>query len=102
MLFYHQFFKVKKLILALTTFLLIVETFIEDNLLALDLLALIYYSVNFKNHKIWALINSSNKVNIITSGYALQLGLKTCQINVKAQKTDDFSPKTFGMVLIIS
>ena len=35
----------------------------------------------------------------MTPGYALKLGLKICPIDGEAQKIDDSTLKTFGMVL---
>ena len=45
------------------------------------------------------MINSGNDVNAMTSGYALKLGLKVRLTNDGAQKIDDFTLETFGMVL---
>lgn len=46
-----------------------------------------------------ALINSGSKVNAMTPGYALKLGLKTRPTNVGAQKINASSLKTFRRVL---
>ena len=46
-----------------------------------------------------ALIDSSSKVNAITLGYALKLGLKICFTNVKTQKIDGSTLEIFGIVL---
>ena len=68
----------------------------------LDQISCIYYSVQFQKNKkatIWALIDSSIKVNAITPAYIAKLGLKVCLINVVAQKIDGLLFKTFGMVI---
>ena len=91
----------KKLILALTTFLLIAGASIEDNPLALNWVFRIHYSIWFKKSKaqIRALINSGSEVNAITLRYALKLGLKVHFTNVEAQKIDGSIFETFRMVL---
>lgn len=60
----------------------------------------IQYPVQFNKKEMRALINSSSKVNTMTPSYALKLGLKICQINVRAQKINDSTVKIFGMVLV--
>lgn len=44
-------------------------------------------------------INSGSKKNAITPEYALKLDLKVCHTNIKAQKIDSFTLKTFKIVL---
>lgn len=45
------------------------------------------------------LINSSSEVNALTLGYALKLGLKAQQTNVRALKINGSTFVTFGIVL---
>ena len=46
-----------------------------------------------------ALIDSGSKVNTIIPAYASNLNFKVYSTNVKAQKIDGFTLKTFGIVL---
>ena len=75
----------------------------QKYILVLDQILCIYYLIWFKKNKIQgkiqALINSGNEVNTITSEYASKLGLKICFIDVKAQKIDNSTLKTFEIVL---
>lgn len=59
----------------------------------------IHYSVWFKKNEVQALINLSNKVNAITLVYASKLDFQVRCANVGAQKIDDSTFKTFGMVM---
>ena len=53
-----------------------------------------------KNKKIIkALISSDSKINMITVAYASKLGLKTWETDVKPQKIDSLSFKTFKLVI---
>lgn len=67
--------------------------------MALDQVSCIHYPVWFKKDKIKALINSGSKVNAMSLRYALKLGLKVRYTNVKTQKINGSTFKTFGMVL---
>lgn len=66
---------------------------------ALDWVSCIHYPVEFKKDEIRALMDSSSKVNAMTLGYALKLGLKICHTDIRAHKIDSSLLKTFGMVL---
>ena len=59
----------------------------------------IYYPVKCQKKQVKALLNSSSKVNTISSGYAKKLKLKVWQTNVKAQKINDSVLKTFEIVI---
>ena len=62
----------------------------------------IHYPIQFQKNKkatIQALINSDSEVNVMTLAYAANFGLKVYSINVGAQKIDDSSLKTFGIVI---
>lgn len=61
----------------------------------------IYYLLFFQKKIIWikALINYSNKVNIIMLIYFLKLDLKICYINIKNEKIDSLIVEIFEMVL---
>lgn len=72
---------------------------IEDTLLVLDWVPYIYYSAWFKNNKVWALIDSGSEVNVMIPTYIAKLDLKIWRTNVKAQKIDGSTLKTFGIVL---
>lgn len=74
---------------------------IENTLRLLDWVLCIYYPLCFWKNiaRVKALIDSSSKVNAITLGYFLKLGLKIYHIDVKAQKIDSFILKTFEIIL---
>ena len=59
----------------------------------------IYYSVQFQEHQVKALLNSNNEVNTINLNYIWNLGLKIPRINVEAQKIDGSVLETFGIVI---
>ena len=73
----------------------------EDVVVALDWVPCICYSIWFKKSEIevQALFNSGSEVNAMTPGYASKLGLKVRFIDIRAQKIDGSTLKTFGMVL---
>ena len=62
----------------------------------------IHYTLYFrknKENKMQALIDLGSEVNAMTLIYAAKLGLKICHINVEAQKINNSTFKTFGIVL---
>ena len=59
----------------------------------------IYYPVQFQEKQVRALLDSGSKVNAMSPVYAKRLGLKTWKTNVRAQKIDDSTLKTFGIVI---
>ena len=65
----------------------------------MDWVLCIYYLIWFKKNEVQVLIDSGSKVNAITLGYALKLGLKICSTNGGAQKIDNSTLKTFEMVV---
>ena len=70
--------------------------------MALDQVSWLHYPVQFQKDKgaiIWALIDSGSEVNVMTLAYAKKLGLRTQKSDVRAQKIDGSSLKTFGMVI---
>ena len=74
----------------------------ETTEVILERVSYIHYLIQFwKNKKaaIRALINSGNKVNIMTSAYTAKLGLKFCSTNANAQKIDGSSLRTFEIVI---
>ncbi len=58
----------------------------------------IWYLVTFKDET-KALLDSRSKVNIMSQAFAQQLGLMIHKTNVGAQKIDDTTLKTYGMVV---
>lgn len=58
-----------------------------------------YYPLWFKKNEVQALINSGSKINIKTLVYVLKLDLQVRYTNVKAQKIDGSTLKTFDQVL---
>lgn len=60
----------------------------------------IYYPISLKKNQIktCALINFDGEVNTITWSYATKLGLKIYATNIRAQKTDSSTFKTFDIV----
>lgn len=73
----------------------------KNTSLALDQVLYIHYPLRFrkdKENKVKALINFGREVDAMTSTYAAKLGLKVCHINIRAQKIDRSTFKTFGMI----
>ena len=94
--------KVKKLVPVSATFALVIESNKEAQKVILDRVPYIYYPVQFQKNKgatIWALIDLSNKINVITPAYAKQLGLQVQKADVGAQKIDGSLLRTFEMVI---
>ncbi len=62
----------------------------------------LYYPCYFEKNskKVGTLLDLVSKVNVMTLVYTIKLGLKVRNINVKAQKIDDFILKTFEIVLV--
>lgn len=75
---------------------------IEDTLLSLEQILYIYYLLYFQKDTIdiRILSNFGNKVNTITPAYASKLDLKTCFINVGAQKIDGSALQIFEIALV--
>ena len=90
----------KKLVLVLATSAPVTKASQED-VVVLDWAPCICYLIRFKKSKVQvqALIDSGSKVNAMTPGYALKLGLKVRSTDVRAQKIDGSTLKTFEMVL---
>ena len=62
----------------------------------------IHYPVQFQKDKgatIRALIDLGSKVNVMTPVYAKQLGFQVRKTDVRAQKIDGLSLRTFGIVI---
>lgn len=61
----------------------------------------IHYLVQFKkdSDKIWALIDSRSKVNVMASAYTKKLGLWMQKTNVGTQKIDGLTLETYGIVI---
>ena len=64
----------------------------------LELVACIWYLVTFKDQT-EALLNLKSEVNTISLVFASQLGLRICKSNVQAQKIDDTTLETYGIVV---
>lgn len=61
-----------------------------------------HYPLHFckdKENQVLTLINSSDEINAMISAYVSKLGLRVCRTNVKAQKIDSSTLKTFGIIL---
>ena len=69
--------KAKKLISVLATSALVTDASKKDPEVILNWIPYIYYPIQFHKNKetIWALIDSSSKVNAMTLAYAKKLGL---------------------------
>lgn len=69
--------------------------------LPLKYMLYIYYSVQIKKDKakIQALLDSGNKINLMTLVYAAKLGPKVRSTNVGIQKINNFTFETFEMIL---
>ena len=94
--------KAKKLLSVSATSALVTGGSKEAQKVILNRVPYIYYPMQFgkvKRATIWALINSSSKVNTITPAYAKQLGLQVWKTNVGAQKIDGSLLRNFRMVI---
>ena len=61
----------------------------------------IYYLMQFQKNKgknVLALLNFKTKINVITSAYIVQLGLKVQKIDVGAQKIDGSFLEIYGII----
>lgn len=79
----------------------VIEANKEDDV-ALARILYIYYALCIcknKKNKVQALINFSNKVNVMIPANASKLDLKICCINVKTQKIDGSTFKILKIVL---
>ena len=78
--------QVKKLVLVLTTFLLMtgISMGVEDQ--QLECIPSIQYLVKFKKSltKFQALLDSGSKINVITTAYTAKLELRVCFNDVRA------------------
>ena len=61
----------------------------------------IHYSVRFQEgqKQVKSLLDSGNKVNVISPTYAKRLSLKTRKTNIGAQNIDGSALETFGMII---
>lgn len=75
---------------------------INNFALLLKYILYIYYLMRFKKDqaKIQTLIDSSYEVNAMIPAYTAKLGLKIQSTNIRVQKIDYPTLKTFGIVLI--
>ena len=71
----------------------------QENVVALDQIFYIHYSIKFNKNKAQALINSSNKINAMTLKSVLKPALKICTTNVKIMKIDISTLEMFRIVL---
>lgn len=72
-LFEYMFKIFKKLVSVLAISIPLIEATKKDNIV-LEKISYIHYPILFKIDKVRALINSGNKINIMTPAYALKLG----------------------------
>ena len=81
--------------------MLVADTSTKASEIILEQEFCIQYLVKFRKDKktIQTLINSSSKVNTMTSAYTPMLGVKICPTSVKAPKIDNYSFKTFGIII---
>ena len=83
----------KKLVSVLATSAAVTEASKEDNVV-LNRVSYIQSPLHFckdKKNKVQVLIDSDNKVNAMTPAYALELGLRVCQTDVRVQKINGFT-----------
>ena len=73
----------------------------KEDFVSLKRMSYIYYLLRFwkGTARVWALIDSSSKVNAMTPAYVSKLGLKVYFTNIGAQKIDGSILETFGMIL---
>lgn len=79
-----------------------VVTPVSDSFISpLKCIPYIHYLVWFKKDQVevQVLINSDNKINAMTTAYAAKLGFRVRLTDIGAQKIDDSTLETFGMVL---
>lgn len=93
--------KAKKQIWVLATSLSMIEASMKFEDQQLECILFIQYPLKFNKSytKVQVLIDSNNKINIITSIYAAILELRICSTNIGAQKIDKFTLSTYGMTL---
>ena len=68
----------------------------------MDQIFCIFYPMQFKKDKdkdILSLIDFGNKLNTMTLSYIAKIGLKKQKTNVDVQNFDNFSLKTYGIVV---
>ena len=74
------------------------ETSKEDDV-ALQRVPCIYYLIQFKKKEVPALIDPDNKVNTMIPTYVSRLCFRVHRTDIRAQKIDGSTFKTFGIVL---
>ena len=69
--------------------------------MSLEWVPCIYYPLYFRKNTegVKALMDSNSEVNVMIPAYVSRLGLQARYTNVRAQKIDDSTLQTFGMVL---
>lgn len=90
-----------KLVLVSTTFALMTEPSKEDEVI-LEKEPYIHYPLCFcknKENKLQALIDSGNRINAMRLAYISKIDLWVRCTNVRAQKINGSTLKTFGMIL---
>ena len=87
----------KKLVSVSTTSSLVTETSKEDDV-ALQRVLYIHYPIWFKKKEVQVLIDSGSEVNAMLPAYASKLGFNFHHTDVEAQKIDDSTFETFGIV----
>ena len=94
--------KPKKLVLVLATSVPVISS--GDEVVRV---LYIYYLVQFQidqrqksQKQVKGLLNSGNKVNVMSPGYTKKLGFKVQETNIGAQKIDDSILETFEMVIV--
>lgn len=91
----------KKLVLVSAIFALVTEASKKNDII-LDWVPCIHYLLRLhkeKKNKIRALIKSGNEINTMKPAYALELGLRVYQTDVRAQKINGSIFKIFEMIL---
>ena len=74
------------------------ETRKKDDV-ALQRVPCVHYLIRFKKKEVQALINSGSEVNAMTPANVSRLGLRVDRTDIKAQKIDGSTLKTFEIVL---
>ena len=75
---------------------------IKKDEVVLERVPCIYYLLHFrkdKENKVQVLINLGSEINAMTPAYASKLSLRVRRTDVRAQKIDGSTFKTFGIVL---
>lgn len=70
----------------------------KENNIILNCVPYIYYPIQFKKNKVQILIDFDSQINAMTLAYIPKLGLRVYCTNIKVQKIEGSTLKTFEIV----